>query len=340
MKEDKNVNPTTTEADILERSVLFVVRLVKKNIKKILFAGFLGGIIGGASTYLLPKKYTSRAELLPEFKESRFSGFSSLANLAGIDLANSAESDAIRPDLYPNILQSTPALLYLLKQPVKTIDNLKLPTLLHYLESINKEKKKTDSIFSKSKENVSVLEFNKDETQLIRSIKSSISTNFDKKTGIIYIAVEQRDPLIAATILSAAIDYLTNYVSGYRAKKKHAQSEFVRSRVKEANQQLQNAEYALQQYRDRNRNVFNNVAKIEEQKLQSNYIHSQNLRNDLLNQLEKATLAEKEGAPIIQILEPPIVPVNKSGPARIMYAIAGALLFSLITLIALSVRTK
>jgi len=340
MKEDIAVNRGNGESDILERSVLFLISLVKRNLKIIIVAGFIGGLTCGGLTYLLPKKYTAKAELLPEFKESRFSGFSSLANLAGIDLTNSAESDAIRPDLYPNILQSTPALLYLLNQPVKTVENKKFSTLLAYLESTNKEKIKADSLLVENLGNDSVLDFTKEEIRVIQTIKGAISTNFDKKTGIIYIGVELRDPVVAATTLSKAIGYLSDYVSGYRTKKKHDESEFVRTRVQEATKQLQSAEYALQQYRDNNRNVFNNVAKIEEQKLQSNYIHSQNLRNDLLNQLEKATLAEKEGRPIIQILEPPIVPVKKSSPARIVYAVAGAFLFSLLTLITLSIRNK
>jgi len=341
MNKDIAENKTPPEADILERSVIFLISLFKKNLKKIVLAGFIGGILGGAFTYLLPKQFTAKAELLPEYKESRFSGFSSLANLAGIDLANSSESDAIRPDLYPNILQSTPAIIYLLKQPVKTIDNKKFPTLLSYLESINKdqEKSKIAAILA-DKADTSVLNFSKDEVRLIQNLRGSLTTNFDKKTGIIYIGVEMTDPVIAAATLSQAIQYLSNYVSGYRSKKKHDESEFIKSRVQEANNQLKNAEYSLQRYRDNNRNVFNNVAKIEEQKLQSNYVHAQNLRNDLLNQLEKATLAEKEGRPIIQILEPPIVPVKKSSPTRIIYAIASAFLFSLTALVVLSLRNR
>lgn len=341
MKEDIVGNKTPPEADILEKSVFFIISLFKVNLKRIILAGFVGGILGGGFTYILPKMYTAKAELLPEYKESRFSGFSSLANLAGIDLASSSESDAIRPDLYPNILQSTPAIIYLLKQPVKTIEKKQFPTLLSYFESTsdNKEKTKIDAILS-SKADTSVLNFSSDEIKMIQNLRSSLTTNFDKKSGVIYINVEMRDPVIAAATLSKAIQYLSDYVSGYRSKKKHDESEFIKSRVQEANNQLRNAEYALQKYRDNNRNVFNNVAKIEEQKLQSNYIHTQNLRNDLLNQLEKATLAEKEGRPIIQILEPPIVPVKKSSPTRIVYAIAGAFLLSLITLITLSIRNK
>jgi len=339
MKEDINVTNVAPEADVLERSVLFIVQLIKKNLKKIFFAGFLGGVLSFAGSYLLPKKYTSKAEILPEYKESRFSGFSSLANLAGIDMANTSESDAIRPDLYPNILLSTPTILYLLNQPVQTVNKEKFASFLAYLEKAN-EKKTVYSGISTALKQASILNFNKDEVTLIKSIKSSITTNFDKKTGIIYISVEMRDPVVAAEILSYSIQYLKDFVSDYRANKKHDQSVFIKSRVDEATVQLKNAEYALQRYRDNNRNVIMNVAKIEEQKLQSNYMHAQSLRNDLLNQLEKTVLAEKQGQPIIQVLEPPVISTIKSSPSRIIFAIAGAFLVGLITVIVLAIKNN
>lgn len=336
---DINYNKPVQEADVLEKAVLFLINVINRNIKKLFLISFLGGVIFAGLTYLLPKKYTSKAQLLPEFKESKFSNFSSLANLAGIDLTNSSESDAIRPDLYPNILQSTPALIYLLKKPVKTSQNETFPTLIAYFEKLATTKIKVSEITAQHADN-SVLNFSKAENQLLGNVKSSITTNFDKKSGIIFISVEMEDPVVAATVLSHSIEYLKEFVSNYRSKKKHEQSEFIKSRVEEANNQLQKAEFALQRYRDNNRNVIMNVAKIEEQKLQANYIHAQNLRNDLLNQMEQAHLSEKEGQPVIQVLEPPVIPTGKSSPSRIIFAVVGALLAGLLALIVLSIRAK
>ena len=333
------VNQPNTQTDIFERSVLFLGNLIKRNFLIILLAGLIGGIIGGSLSFLLPKKYTSRAQLLPEYKESRLSGFSSLASLAGVDITNSAGSDAIRPDLYPNILQSTPAIMYLLKQPVKTSTKVKYNRLIDYLEKDSKTKVPLPEILS-SHSPASVLNFSKREIQLISSLKSKIASSFDKKTGIIGISVEMPDPVVAATTVSHTVQYITYFVSNYRYQKKHEQTEFLKTRVQEANKQLQKSEYALQRYRDNNRNLFMNVAKIEEQKLQSNYLHAQNLRNDLIIQLEKSAFAEKEELPVFQVLEPPIVSLGKSGPNRMFFAVTGAVLATLLIVIALSFRKK
>lgn len=327
------------ETDILERAVLFVVNLVSKNFKKFLLAGLIGGVLGTAVSFFYPKQYKAQAQLLPEFKESSFSNFGSLASLAGIDLSSSNESDALRPDLYPNILQSTPAAIYLLKQPVKTSDKKQYASLLSYLTRENKDTMTLQEIVSEH-EKGQILNFNLGEIRILNDLKGRIETNFDKKSGVIHLGVEMADPIVSATVLSNAINYLNTFVSDYRFQKKHNQSEFIRSRVQEAESQLKRSEYALQKYRDNNRNVFLNVAKIEEQKLQADYLHAQTLRSDLLNQLEQAILAEKERQPIIEVLEPPVVPAKKSSPVRIIFAVAGAFLTLLVSVIIISIKNR
>ncbi len=328
-----------SDADILERAVLFLVNLVSKNFKKLLLAGFIGGVLGAGVSFFYPKQYKAQAQLLPEFKESSFSNFGSLASLAGIDLSSSNESEALRPDLYPNILQSTPAIIYLLKQPVKTIEKKQYSSLLLYLIRDNKDSLSLQEIVSDHSKG-QILHFNLDEIRILNDVKSRIETNFDKKSGVIYLGVEMADPVVSATVLSYAINYLNTFVSDYRFQKKHNQSEFIRSRTQEAESQLKKAEYALQRYRDKNRNVFMNVAKIEEQKLQSDYLHAQTLRSDLLNQLEQAILAEKEQQPVIEVLEPPAVPAKKSSPVRIIYSIIGSIFTILLVTFTLLIKKR
>ena len=110
-----------SDQDILERTIASLIRITNINKGKLLLSLIIGGLLGVAFSFTVTKMYTSKAELLPEFSSNKLGGLSSLASLAGFDASSAAGSDAVRPDLYPNILLSTPALRYLLHQPVTTV---------------------------------------------------------------------------------------------------------------------------------------------------------------------------------------------------------------------------
>ena len=88
------------------------------------------------------KEYKADAKLLPEpnGKEIGTSGllgqFGNLSNLAGIDLGNIGGTDAVRPELYPEIIQSTPFLLKIMKEEVSVSDADSLVSIQYYLENM------------------------------------------------------------------------------------------------------------------------------------------------------------------------------------------------------------
>jgi len=80
--------------------------------------------LGAIYSLTQPNEYSSNAKLLPELDSKLSSAggmgsLKSLAGLAGVDIGGSSlGTDAIRPDLYPNIVQSAPLLLEVLKAKI------------------------------------------------------------------------------------------------------------------------------------------------------------------------------------------------------------------------------
>ena len=71
-------------------------------------------IVGIIYAYSLKEEFVSEGKILPEVqsKAGGASQFAGLAALAGVDLGGaSGGSDAVRPDLYPDVLKSTPYFL-------------------------------------------------------------------------------------------------------------------------------------------------------------------------------------------------------------------------------------
>jgi uncharacterized protein involved in exopolysaccharide biosynthesis len=334
--EQNPVKQSVEEADILERTIKAVLEKLTRHKRVLLLCGFVGAVAGGAYSFTKTKKYTCSVQILPEFSSgSSGSGLSSLASLAGVDLSQNAKKDAFRPDLYPNVIKSTSAVVSLLRQPVVTADKKKYGSMIQYLDSFS-EKKTPAGELKSTLIDPPLWHFTKKEKSMIESVRGSINTSFDKKSGIVVLQVELQDPEIAAASTVFLTNYLKTFLAEYRIQKKKDQSKFLETRVTEALANLNKAEYALQNYRDRNRNVVVNVARIHEQKLQSEFIQKQSIYNDLQKQAEKSKIEQQQEEDVLITVDSPMVPLSKSSPQRLTFAIVGGVLGVLLTLLALS----
>jgi uncharacterized protein involved in exopolysaccharide biosynthesis len=305
---------------------------------------FLCTCIGYASSFLFTKMYHSETVLLPEQGPTSGGGF--LASLAGLGGISAIEKiGAVRTDLYPNVMKSMPFALFMLKQPIKDINNKDYKSLEEYFTE--KPKARFFGLFP-APSSVStpipklpdheILTLSIQDEQKAKSILGLINTTIDQKTGIITIESETKDPVVSAMAVSAASRYLLNYVEDYRTGKTAREVVFLGKRMNEAKQREMRAEYALQSYRDRNRNAYLNVARIEEQRLQSDYTLAQSLYSDLARKYEQAAVKVKEDQPIFKVLEPAKVSLQTSKPRRLIMALSLGFIGFISTLIFILVQ--
>lgn len=342
-KEQKSVNESEIEIRLSD-----ILQFLKSN-RRLFFIGVLLGIAaGGIYSISKPNVYTAQATVMPEFQAGgagAFGDLSSLIGLAGISVDKSSTQDAIRPDLYPNVLQSIPFALHLLKQPVYSQKLQVTLSLQAFIERMNEgsifniitsktDKDKAEKLDPKGFSQA--IQITKEQQDLIKLVQTSTGAVYDKKTGILTISATEQDPVVAATIARLSLEYLTNYIITYRTEKARNQVIFLEQRVKEAQSRYQSAEYALANYRDRNRNLLLQTAKIDEQRLQANYLLEQSVFSELSKQLEQAKIKVQEQTPVFKILEPPTIPLVKSGPKRTLtalgFGVAGAFICLLIAI--------
>lgn len=327
-----------------------IVYFLTSNRRRILLGIIIGLIIGALYAFSKPNVYTTQVSVLPEAQATGASGLGSLgslAGLAGINLNNIAGQDAIRPDLYPNVLQSVPFALDLLKQPVYLQGSLVKISLQEFMNrqasgflgglfkrsSNTDDSKKTSNLKNFSQ----AIQVTKEQEDLIKAVQESVSAIYDKKTGIITITVVETDPMVSAIVARLSLEYLTKYITTYRTEKARQQVTFLKAQVRDSEIKYQASEYALSDYRDRNRNLFLQTAKINEQRLQADYLLAQSVYGELSKQLEQAKIKVQQETPIFKTLEPPTVPLRKSGPKRtfimVGFAAVGAFLMTTLALI-------
>ncbi len=335
----KNDLPPTKSSGDIEISIVDIFLFFKTNLKRIIIWGVLSGIVGVVYALTAPKEFESKTQLMPELQSSsslgKMGGLSALAGLAGIDLTQMSGTDAVRPDLYPNIIQSLPFSLFLLKQSVYVSEYQKTMTLEEYFKQKNKnwlssilnskEKEATAPLLDPKKSS-NAYELTKPQQVLITELQKRVVTTFDRKTGVISINTKMPDPVVAAATAQKAVEYLKEYVTTYRTDKARSQVKFFYGQMSEAKSRYQSAEAKLASYRDQNRFLSLQTAKIEEQRLQGDYILAQNMYNNLAQQYEQAKIRVEEETPVFKTLEPATIPLKRSEPKRTLIVIGFGLI--------------
>lgn len=100
----QNKHPQEEEIDLLELALK-----VWAERRWILKCCSYAVIVGLVIAFSIPKEYTATATIAPELSDGKSGGgLSSLAAMAGFNINTSSGADAIYPDLYPDIVSSTP----------------------------------------------------------------------------------------------------------------------------------------------------------------------------------------------------------------------------------------
>ncbi|GAB4036902.1 GNVR domain-containing protein [Spirosoma jeollabukense] len=344
--DEKIKNNDQTEIEI---SLNDIRQFIKKNRLKIIVGGVIGLLIGALYAFSKPNLFKVEVTVMPEVQGRNANGLSAVSAFAGLGLDNSSSPDAIRPDLYPNVLQSVPFAMNMLNQKVYSRKLNAETTLEEFINRTSSTNlldkllgfftiKDDDNEITESKNNIQAIQLTKEQDGLVKAVQGGVTSTFDKKTGILTITATEPDPVVAATVAQLSLNYLTSYITSYRTDKARKRVLFLTNQVGEAKQRYQTAEYALSNYRDRNRGLYLNTAKLDEQRLQADYLLQQSVYSDLAKQLEQAKIKVEEDTPTFKTLEPPTVPLRKSEPKRTIIMLSCAIAGAFLTLGVLLVR--
>jgi len=171
-----------------------------------------------------------------------------------------------------------------------------------------------------------ITQISKKQFDAIKGLKDKISASIDQKNGVISISTEFGDPFITAQIANFSVGYLTTYITEYRVEKAKTDLQFIQDRYVEKEKGYLKAQENLAQFRDANRNVQSAAARTEEERLNNTYTLAFNVYNGLAQQLEQAKIKVQEETPVIKILEPVKVPVERSKPKRSLILVVFAFL--------------
>jgi uncharacterized protein involved in exopolysaccharide biosynthesis len=315
------------------------IRIAWKGRLRLIISTVLFAILGVFIALLTTPEFISDARIMPEMNSGTggiFKRLASVAGFAGMDLSDAEGVDAVRPDLYPNVLQSSPFVLYLLDQVIvqangerTTVANLLMPTdgwsLMNWFQGDQEDRTAPfKQIAGKP------VKLTRRQEKLVEEIGKRVNAKLDTRSGIITITAKMPDASGAATVAQLSMDYLTQYVTSYRTEKARQDLQFYSQRLTEARQRYQTAQYSVFHYNDQHKYYVVQAATMEKQRMEAELAIAQTVYTELSRQFEQAKLKVQEQTPVFKVLEPPKIPLVRVSPKRSIlvlgYAIAGFLL--------------
>ncbi len=348
MEEKKYIEPQLVEeSDEIDLAEL--LRKLFRERKRIYLWCFVAALIGLVLAFSIPVEYTVNSKLAPETvsKTGSTGSLGSLASLAGINLGSMSTSDAVSPDLYPDIVSSTPFVVELFpvqvefrhgKDTLKTdfytyldeynrkawwVAGLQLPfKALEWFRGLFHEQ--VEEVKGYASLDPSALTW--EQEKIAKSIRGDVSLTVDKKTSVISLNVTAQDPHVAASISKEVISRLQTYVTNYRTEKSRQDLKYYESLYVEARDAYFTAQQRYARYVDSNQGVILQRVKTEQERLQNEMNLNYQLYNTCAQQLQAAKAKVQQETPVFTIINPPQVPIKRSKPARSTILFASILL--------------
>ncbi|MBQ6244884.1 MAG: chain-length determining protein [Bacteroidales bacterium] len=333
MMEDNR--PLYDEEEYDEIDLMELVRKLLREWKLILKWCAVAVIVALVIGFSIPKEYTSTSKLAPEAAPKTNSGsLGSLASLAGINLGSIGTADAFYPDLYPDIVTSTPFVVDLFPVPVKTKDVetdyytylrdytrspwwnvvIKAPfkALGWFMDLFREKTGKVEGFAA-----LDPARLTDEQASIASAIRNNVNLSVDKKTSIISVVVTAQDPFVAKSICDEVISRLQAYITTYRTQKARRDLDYYERLYAEAKEAYISAQQRYASYVDRNQDVMLQRVRTEQERLQNEMNLAFQLYNTCSQQLQAAKAKVQQETPVFTVINPPQVPLKRSKPSKL-----------------------
>lgn len=317
-----------------EIDIIALIKTWISNWKSLLQWAGVGLILGVLSSITAVKTYTVNTKMAPEVSvRTSSSSLGALSSLAGVSLPGVSSTDAVHPDIYPDIVASTPFRVDMFSLPVefKHRDEKVSTDLYDYIahytktpwysvvlslpnKAIGAAKRmfKGKIVKVEGYENVNPYELTREQAMVAKTISESVTLGIDKKTGAICTSVTMQDPHVAAAVATEVMDRLQQYVVEYRTGKSRHDLKYYEQLRDSAKEDYYNAQQKYARYVDANQGVVLQRVRIEQERLQN----EANLKYQLYNQTEQQVQAAKakvqQETPVCTVIQPASVPRSSS----------------------------
>ncbi|OJV21660.1 MAG: lipopolysaccharide biosynthesis protein [Bacteroidetes bacterium 41-46] len=337
---DKDIirqNQAEDEIDFVE-----IIQKLWRNRRFILKVTAVFAVLGFIIAISTPNVYTASCTMVPQTGQKSPGGsLGGLAAMAGINLGSMSSGEVLSPTVYPIIMTNVnfqKELIYSkfhfigVEEPISLYEyytdkkyqkfsliraikkyTIGLPGVI--IGAIKGKPVETDTEKSDSS---SLQSLTIKEKKIADLLNTSLNLNVNSKDGYISLSSNMPEPILAAELAQKGQELLQKYITELKLEKVANNLEFVERNYEEGKRNFESKQAELARFRDANKSLSSAVAKTQEEKLISEYNLLLGIYTELAKQKEQAKIAVTETTPILTIIEPVVVPNEKSGPRRTM----------------------
>lgn len=343
------------EKKIINISLVDVIKILGADKRKLFIYSIVAGVIGVVLAFATPHTYKSTVMLAPEESNKGFSGsISSLASMVGMNMKIGQTGDALYPEIYPDLMESTDFVVGLFPITVTKDKTGEKFTYFDYLQNHQKMafyewpkalvataiEKLTEDPEPGPGHKVNPFRLTKNEFNIVKAIKGNMSCNVDKKTSVITIVVEDQDPLVAAIVADSIKIHLQRAITDYRTKKARNDVEYMDKLYVKAKNDYDVARQRYAVFADANMDVELQAVKSKMDDLENEMQLKYNIYQTVVEQKQLAQAKVQESTPAFTEMQNATVPVKHSDRPKIVVLIIWMILGLIIRFIMLLWRNK
>jgi LPS O-antigen subunit length determinant protein (WzzB/FepE family) len=300
-------------------------------------------VLGVIVAITSPKEYTASCVVVPETKGGAFSGGSlgGLAAMAGINLGTASGGEMLSPLMYDKLIKNIDLRKELMQTPINWEEYEKPVTILDYytnpdyakpsvigtikkytiglpfviINAIKGEQEKVELAVPASGPQLN--SYTQDELKCIKAFAGQFSLLTDNKNGDVTISARMPEALAAAQVAEAVKNLLQKYVIELKLQKAEINYAYIQQRYEEAKVVFEQKQEEYAKFQDANKVLSTALSKAKEEQMRSEFNVARDLFNQLTTQLVQAEMKIKEDIPILTVVEPVQVPLEKSKPQRV-----------------------
>lgn len=336
---DNDNNGYPAEDEEQEIDLLELAMKLWRQKKKIGIWCAIGAVVGLIVAFSIPREYETSVKLVPESTgNQKISGsLGAMAAMVGLGSSGSNGTDAVNPQLYPDVVSSTPFLVGLFNVPVSDPETDLNTTVRQYIEDDIKSPwwsavmglpfKLLGALKGGGKEDedkgkpTDSFKLTPEENMVVQSLSHRITATVDTKTSVITISVEMQNPMVSATLADTVVSRLREYITDYRTNKARQDLSYAEMLNNEAKDNYYKAQQKYADYQDRNQGLILHSAQTTKERLENETTLAFNLYNQTSQQVQLAKAKVQENTPVYTTLAPATVPLRPASPKKPMILI-------------------